>query len=400
MDLGHGFIPRIDARNFKAVERCLTRDGPGLFHEGLDLPWAVLEGPWGLERGASTLELCRDRSVAVLVDTQAWRYHDARTFAVDKFASTPYAPAGPLDLSDPDMLRAFAEADLEAQASLDAAAFLLPGAVPKGPRDDVREITLALIDAARPTALAEPRPCIAFVGAHTSSIESAHKLIEELPLWLEGVYIQLTPVNPLRDSTSKIIDALVLMRHAAQRGFTVIGGRMAGLGTIARALGVQGVDAGLGEGESFAYSSKVKNHEPRPDSTSAPKVLGGRVYVPQLGRSVSAAEWSRMMEVPALRGQLLCLLPCCAFGHPVESTPTRGREHSLHARVDEARQVPSATGSTAIGQVVRMLEQRQSVARSVASALDAADLPPLSTEFIENHLAVARWFAEAISDVA
>lgn len=38
MDLGHGIIRRVDARNYKAVERCLTRDGPGLFHEGLDMP--------------------------------------------------------------------------------------------------------------------------------------------------------------------------------------------------------------------------------------------------------------------------------------------------------------------------------------------------------------------------
>jgi len=120
--------------------------------------------------------------------------------------------------------------------------------------------------------------------------------------------------------------------------------------------------AGLGEGESFVYSSKVKSHEPR--------------------------------------GQLLCRLPCCASGQPVESTPSRGREHSLHARVAEARQLSSATGSTAIGQVVRMLEQRKSVARSIAAALHAADLPLLSTEFIETHLAVARWFSDAISEVA
>jgi hypothetical protein len=36
MDLGHGFLPRIDARNYKAVERCLPRDGPGLFNVDLD----------------------------------------------------------------------------------------------------------------------------------------------------------------------------------------------------------------------------------------------------------------------------------------------------------------------------------------------------------------------------
>jgi hypothetical protein len=35
MDLGHGFLPRIDARNYKAVERCLPRGGPGLFSVGL-----------------------------------------------------------------------------------------------------------------------------------------------------------------------------------------------------------------------------------------------------------------------------------------------------------------------------------------------------------------------------
>lgn len=399
MDLGHGFIPRVDARNYKAVERCLTRDGPGLFHEGLDVPWAVLEGPWALQHGAATLELCRDRSVAVLVDTQAWRYHDPRTFLVDKFTTPPNAPCAPLSLSAPAALRSFVGADLEVQASLGAAAFLVPGAIPTSAHDDVTERTLALIEAARPTALAEPRPCVAFVGAHSSALDRAHALIDQLPLWLEAVYIQVTPSNPLRDSAAKLIDALVLMRHAARRGFTVLGGRMAPLGPLARALGVHGTDAGLGEGESFVYASKVKNQEPRAEGSSPPKVLGGRVYVPHLGRSVSAAEWSRLMAVPSLRGQLVCRLPCCAFGQPVETMPSRGREHSLHSRVSEARQ-HSGTGSTALGQVVRLLEQRQSVARTVTSALAAADLPPLSTEHAENHLAAARFFAEAISDVA
>lgn len=399
MDLGHGFIPRIDARNYKAVERCLTRDGPGLFHEALELPWTVLEGPWALQHGAATLELCRDRGVSVLVDTQAWRYHDARTFLVDKFTAPPYAPGSPLSLSAGGEVRSFVAADLEAQAALGAAAFLVPGAVPKNARDDVRDLTLALIDGARTTALAEPRPCVAFIGAHASSMELAHTLVDQLPLWLEGVYIQVTPSNPLRDSTAKIIDALVLMRHAVQRGFTVLGGRMAGLGPLARALGIHGTDAGLGEGESFVYPSKMKSHEPRSEDASSPKLLGGRVYVPQLGRSVSSAEWSRLMAVPALRGQLLCGLPCCAFGQPVESTPSRGREHSLHSRVAEARQ-HIAVGAAALSEVVRLLTQRQSVARTVTNALVAADLPPLSTEHAENHLAAARFFVEAISDVA
>ncbi len=97
----------------------------------------MLEGPWAQQHGAATLELCRDRSIAVLVDTQAWRYHDPRTFLVDKFTAPPYAPRAPLSLSAPAELRSFVGADLEVQASLGAAAFLVPGAIPKSAHDDV-----------------------------------------------------------------------------------------------------------------------------------------------------------------------------------------------------------------------------------------------------------------------
>lgn len=145
MNLGHGFLPRIDARNYKAVERCLPRDGPGLFTVGLDLPWATLEGPWALQHGASTIELCRERGVSFLIDTQAWRYRDPRTFAVDKFTATPYAPPRPLAVCDRSALSDFVEADLKTQASLGASAYLLPGVIPNGPHDDIHAETLTLL---------------------------------------------------------------------------------------------------------------------------------------------------------------------------------------------------------------------------------------------------------------
>lgn len=117
MDFGHGFLPRVDARNYRAVERCLPRNGPDLFHEDIDLPWAILEATWALQDGETTIELCKDRGVSLMIDTQAWRYRDARTFRVPKFASTPYAPPGPISANDPAGLRAFVEADLRTQAS-------------------------------------------------------------------------------------------------------------------------------------------------------------------------------------------------------------------------------------------------------------------------------------------
>lgn len=398
MDLGHGFLPRIDARNYKAIERCLPRDGPGLFNVGVDLPWAILEAPWALRHGAATVELCRDRGISFLVDTQAWRYRDPRTFLVEKFTATPYAPAGALAASDRPALSRFIEADLETQASLGASAYLLPGLIPSNPRDAVHAMTLAMLEIAQ-AKLPNARPCVAFLGVHSSSMEAAHQLVADLPHWIDGIYLQLSPVNPLHDSPSKIIDALMLMRHATKQGFTVIAGRLAGLAALLRAAGIAGADAGLGEGEAFAYGAKIKSHEPRNGTEHQPRLLGGRLYVPQFGRSVSAREWDRLMRVPALRGQLLCRLPCCAFGLPVETTPGRGREHSLHCRVAEAKALPGV-GRPTIDAAVALLEQRQSAARAISASLHEGGLDPIATAFLDNHLAVARFLKDASSAAA
>lgn len=154
MDLGHLAT--------KAVERCLTCDGRSLLHEALDVPWAVVECPWTLQHGTATLDLCRDRGVFLLVDTQAWRYRDARTFLVEKFTAMPYAPTSPISLSAPARTRSFFRADLERQASPGARALLVPGAILKSAHDDVTEMTLQFIDAAQPTALADGKSCLAF----------------------------------------------------------------------------------------------------------------------------------------------------------------------------------------------------------------------------------------------
>jgi hypothetical protein len=400
MDLGHGFLPRIDSRNFKAVERCLLRDGPTLFHQALDLPWVTLEGPWSLQRGSATIELFRDRNVKYLIDTQAWRYRDERTFAVDKFTSAPYAPPAPLGSCDRNALSAFVGSCLETQHSLGAAAYLLPGVVPLNAADDVRGLSLTLLEVGEQGMNSYPLPCFAFVGAHVGAMDAAHQLIDELPLWLEGVYLQITPVNPLRDSPARIIDCLALGQRAAQRGFTVIAGRLAGVGPLARALGIHATDAGLGEGESFDCASKLRSQLPRQGDAGGPRVLSGRLYCPDIGRSLSSAEWLRIMSVPALRGQLLCKLACCAFGQPVEATPSRGREHSLHSRVAEARQFPVGGGQAGVRRVIALLEQRQSVARAIRQGLLDAELDPINTEFVDNHLAAARYLGGSQAQVA
>lgn len=110
-------------------------------------------------------------------------------------------------------------------------------------------------------------------------------------------------------------------------------------------------------------------------------------------------EWSRLMEVRSLRGQLVCRLPCCAFGQPIENTPSRGREHSLHSRIAEARWHPGV-GPLAIAHVVQSFERQQSFARAVTNALEAAGRSPLPTGYADTRIAVARYFADSIANAA
>ncbi len=398
MDFGHGFIPRIDARNFKAVERCLPRNGPSLFQEDVELPWAILEGPWASTHGKATIELCRQRGTRFMVDTQAWRYRDGRTFSMRKYVDVPYAPSRPISTANKSQLRDFIQADLAIQSSLGASAYLLPGIIPDGPKDDIRNESLALLEVAETCIPVEARPCIAFIGAHSSSMETAHDLIDRLPHWIDGVYIQATPLNPLTDSPSKIIDSLMLLAHAVSNGFSVISGRQAAFSPLLPIVGVKATDAGLAEGESFEYNARFKSYAPKAGAkTNVP--LSGRLYVPQLGRSFSSTEWSRLMKVPALRGQLLCQLPCCSYGQSIEQTPHRGREHALHARIADAKNF-GRTGIAGASAAIATLEARLSFARTVEAGLRDAKLDPIGTKFIENHLAVAKFIRNSMSDAA
>lgn len=92
MELGHGFLPRVDARNYKAVERCMAPGSSNLFQAGLELPWATAEGPWAESNGESFLNSCRERGTKVLIDTHAWRYREPATFAVPKLMDVRTPP--------------------------------------------------------------------------------------------------------------------------------------------------------------------------------------------------------------------------------------------------------------------------------------------------------------------
>jgi hypothetical protein len=68
--------------------------------------------------------------------------------------------------------------------------------------------------------------------------------------------------------------------------------------------------------------------------------------------------------------------------------------------VSEAKQSAVGGGLAGIRQAIALLEQRQSVARAIRQGLVDARLDPINTEFIDNHLAAARYFGDAMDQVA
>jgi hypothetical protein len=229
----------------------------------------------------------RSHGIQVLYDSSAWRYRESATFSIEAMTKAPYAPAHPIEGPGSE-LRSFVEGDLRAQAAIGAAAYLIPGFVPRDRHDDVAALTLEAVDVAVGMHDLDPRPLVAFVGVHASRVDDGVELLDRLSRSVAGVYIQVTPFEPHGDTVSKLTRSADLFRHAADE-FTVIAGRAGGANSFFRALGAHATDAGLAEGERFDFGSKA--HPRKPIKAVEGKGLGRRVYLPSIGSSVSGSNF-------------------------------------------------------------------------------------------------------------
>jgi hypothetical protein len=335
-----------------------------------------------------------------MADLQTWRYREPATFGSTKFTVQPYTPSALLIDTDRSALSELTRRSLAAQADLGVGAYLIPGFVPRDAHDDVRVPTMTSIEAASDVVDIPPRPYLAFVGVHTSGLELAERLIDDLPCWLHGVYLQVNHLHPLNDSVAKIVTICRLLLRVRRRGFIAIGGRLGLLGVLVRALGVEAVDAGLGEGESFSLADKVRVPPAQKPGEGAPTLPGGRLYAPRFGQSLSKKQWSAILSIDSLQGDMVCRLPCCTFGQSIYTTPTRGKEHSLHCRVREALEGCSDAQGMRLDRAQSSLEAIRSNLRAANHALKQADLQQLPARFVDNQLTALGRLRGTIADAA
>ena len=394
LDFGHGFLPRIGMDNYKAVDRCI---GPAdLFAtDRVDLPWAFVDGVCA-EARPDLLGTLRANKTNMLIDTSTWRYRYEATMNVKRLASASWAPAQVVDIGDRRQVRQLVEASLRTQQELGAAAYLLPGWMPEHDDEDLRPALAEIFEAAYQLKDLDARPFIAFVGGSSQGLERMTTLIDMIPHFISAVYLQVSPFKPIGDSALKLENITSVYLYAASRGFKVIAGRSGALTPELRALGVNAADAGLGTGETF---DRNRFHRIRRRETSDSSKWGGprsRIYFPQLGLSLPASRVEELLEVPAVAAELTgCRLPCHRFRS--DQILERAREHSLWARVTEAKNVAALPPSMRLGSVREILQQRRSTIIRVNSALMESGENRLNVRPVDNHIV---WLSRASSGAA
>jgi hypothetical protein len=384
LDFGHGFIPRIGESNYKAVDRCV---GPAdLFNQTvLDLPWAIVDGAWA-HQTPDLLATLRAHGTKLLVDTHGWRYRYDAALGVGKLRDASWAPASPLAITDKVAGRVLVEASLRAQAALDADVYFLPGWLPTAGPEDLRSAYETITTVAQQIDDLPPRPFVLFVGGHTKGLDEVHALLSAIPHFVSGLYVQMTPVSPMRDAPSKLESITSVYRHAHDLGFKVIAGHAGAVTPVLRALGIDAADAGLAITEAFDQSSSKRRAKADPDEKTKGGGRRSRMYFSQIGRSLEAADVERILAVPGAAAELRsCRLPCHRFkgDHLLD----QAREHSLRARIEEAQLVTSLPSSMRAASVYERLRGQQSTLATINGALDSAGEAPLDGKPLANQMA-------------
>jgi hypothetical protein len=390
LDFGHGFIPRIGEGNYKAVDRCV---GPtDLFSTSLDLPWAIADGAWA-EQKPELLGTLREHGTKLLIDTHGWRFRYDSALDVEKLRAASWAPPSPVSPADKTAGISLVQMTMRAQAELGAEAYFLPGWLPATQDEDLRPAYEQIVETASQFADVPPKPFVLFVGGHTKGLDQVVTLLEELPHFISGIYMQMTPVVPMKDGPSKLETLTSLYRHAGSLGFKVIAGHAGAVTPVLRSLGVDAADAGLAIGEGFDQSSTKRRAKPELEGTQKRGGRRSRMYVGQIGRSLEALEVERLLAVPGAAAEFRsCRLPCHRFsGHHILD---QAREHSLWARVEEAQLVGSLPSSMRATSVYERLKGQRSVLATINGALEAAGEKPLDVKPVDNHLA---WISRALA---
>ncbi len=200
---------------------------------------------------------------------------------------------------------------------------------------------------------------------------------------LSGLYVQVSPVNPMTDSVSKLMDVSQAILRFEDGGLPVVAGHLGAFGGVLRSLGVSAADAGLGSGETFDASRLLRVRKPQ-EGNSKGGGMSPRRYVLQLLRFVSPSQWSAPMSLDVARGFLDWRLRCCRF-RTIEDRTEWAREHSLRSRVEEASDLAGLAPSMRSSRQMDVIQAARTSLVMVNTALRNSGHSIIPSDHVENH---------------
>lgn len=239
-----------------------------------------------------------------------------------RLAQATWAPAKPVDVTSRDEVATLVRASLRAQAAVGAAVYLVPGFIPVDGFEDLAATYETIIATVTEFTDVDAKPYFLYLGGHTRGLELVHRLIDDLPSFLSGVYVQLSPLETTKDTPTKLERVTEIYQHVAGGGFKVIAGYAGAVTPALRALGIDAADAGLATAEAFDQSgSRRSTHSQTTDDDRQGGGPQSRMYFPTIDRSLDGEQARRLLDVPAVAAQLLgCRLPCHRFTGGTRST--------------------------------------------------------------------------------
>jgi hypothetical protein len=353
------------------------------------LPYAIVDARLEMTGGgiAKTLAASGTR---VIIDTQAWRFADERTWE-SMWASYSYAPPMPFRPSEQWVTR-YAVADLRQQVELGGHCVLLPGWFAS-----LRDAEFAA-DVSRWTLKAYRQfrrggflyPAIAWVPlSHempTLTLAAASVFAESAQV--SAIYAQAPVVRGPGESLDVLARTTELMLDMQALGLPVIAGHMGATGLTLRALGVTAADCGPISSQSFNRSRLISDAQR--SNTGARRSYGApglRMWVSELGQLATVDQMNAIRANRRVFSSMLCQRRCHRFRVGVDDTLS-AVHHSLLSLIDDARDISEQPRSISVDVTRRTLLQIRSRVTQVNQVLADARRPLLRRDHLDVQLAL------------
>jgi hypothetical protein len=384
---GDGFIPRMDRRSRKGIMQAMAPSD--LFtYETPSIQSIIVDARLASEDPDIGAEL-RDRGITMIVDTQAWRYSDPRTWN-SAWNSVSYLPSTPFD-GQRNWVHEYVFKDLSAQFKSGGRCLLLPGWFPSLETTELAgEVAAWTLEAfeefRRKVALI---PGIAWLPARPGFLEASLAAADVYAAsgTVHAVYVQPYSINGLHDPLDRLKRTAKLMLEVQHFGLPVIAGYLGCIGLAIRAIGVSAADCGPCEGQHFDFSDAIRTALPRRETVSSEPRIPVRIWLDEIGQTVTARQMAAMRRDRVAHAEILCRRACHRF-RVVQDTVAVAVHHSLLSLCETATRQSRLPASMRLDNARRLLTAMKTRIGIIDAVLSAENQRLLRQEHLDVQLAL------------